>query len=464
MSALWNRGAGAGSAAAPQGRELALAAWEALLCWGLAACCALTAAGALFSGPQVTGNPLLSAALPGALAALLQLRALGGRWRWLAPLLAAAVALAAAAAAAGAAPPGELLADTPDNPLPFTLLAIGCAVAAALLSRSVPGSIALALCAVLLCGAIEFFYEQGRLTLAAGALLCALGLVLSARYRAAMAAQPSGSCPPAALVAASAALCVLSLALGLGGYAALNAAFELPKLEPKLITQEMALEEVEVEGISSTELVYDEDQAAQQERPSDWLSQVLGEQSSTQEEDPSAAEQPGGAFFQAISGLIDPEAWSTTASTVRYQADPLTWVLLLALLAAAVAGLVAGKRAARRRWFRRTCKLPPQEQAREFFRFFMQRFERLGMRRHQAATVEEFRQQAAAPLQQLFSAQPQLLECFDQGCSGFSQAYYGEEDPSPQSLEAWQQLYRGFYPCCAAHLGRLRYALRFLRL
>lgn len=451
------------SAGTLKGRRWPLFVWELVLCWVAAACCAQNASMAFLVGAQVTGNLLWALLLPGVALALLELGTLGGRFKIIGPLAAALVAALFVAAAMQGAPTGDILADTADNPLPFVLLSVAIAVVVFLLSRTCSGSVLLAVLTVLLVAAIEFLYEQSMATTAAGALLAVLGLVVLARFKKTTRNGACGECSAPFVMAGSAALCLLAFLLAFGGYVLLSSSVDLPKAELKLITKEMALEEIEVEGITNTTLVYDENRSSKKEQQSDWLSSLAGDQSSKEELKDAQAGDDGGTF-NAVSGVVDPEAWATTLSGVRYEITPLTWVLLVILVLAVIAASIALKRFSRRKRLEKMLALPAQEQACELFRSFLLRAERIGIRRREEATLEEFKWESTAALERLFEPRPGLMDSFDEACRGFSQAYYGYMDPSPLQLQALKELYEGFCPCAVAYLGRLRYAFKFFRL
>ena len=451
------------SAAVMTKQRWSLLAWDFVLCWVLTACFIQNASMTLLAEPQVVANPLWAILLPAVILALLELRALGSRCKVILPLAAVVVAALFAGIAMQSAPSGDILSDTADNPLPFVLLSIAASIGVYLLSRTCIGSVALAVLVILIVGAVEFLYEQGMASTATGVFLAALGLVILARFRKTSSNGSCGTCPPVHIALGTVALCAVAFLLAFGGYIALSSTVELPKAELKLITKEMALEEIEVEGITSTTLVYDDKRTSKEEQPSDWLSSLAGEQSSTDEQKIDESSDDGN-MFNAISGVIDPEAWANALSTIRYNASLPIWLLVVVLIVVATILSILLKRASRKKRLERMLSLPAQEQACELFRSFMLQASKIGIKRREDSTLEEFCWESAPALERLFKSQPELMHSFKEGCDAFSQAYYGGKDPKPACLESLRELYEGFCPCALAYLGRLRYALKFFQL
>lgn len=142
--------------------------------------------------------------------------------------------------------------------------------------------------------------------------------------------------------------------------------------------------------------------------------------------------------------------------------DDSPWLFVaVGLLVACIAGSILGKKALRRRRFGIMCRQDGPEQVRQMYRFFLTRFDKIGLGKPASQTTREFAT-TSADATRCFSTERGTS--FDTLTATFEAVNYGGAQPAEDELESFRDFYGNFYKGCLTILGRFRYARKFFAL
>lgn len=245
----------------------------------------------------------------------------------------------------------------------------------------------------------------------------------------------------------AALLCLAALALAVGLYQGVVAPLEPPTQELRLIQTLKSMDILKVLGVSSVQTVLDPEQMSNQ--PPD-QSETHEEQTEQEEPDQQPEADPEES---AHSGAVE------QASAIRYREEARRVVLLAALAVLLVlAALAALCPFLRWRWRRRLRSCTPEEACLRYYRFFLSRLGRAGIRRRKEQTLREFAAERAYDLQ-AYEAEGVTFEALT---AVYERLQYGGA-VSQEEAQQFACFYRYFYENLRRELGAVRYYLQCVR-
>lgn len=430
------------------------AVWDFLLCLCLAASLALTVCQGFNIVDELRDNVALVCGLTGVLVLVLVTAAYGRRTAVVGGVLFVVLALCLMGYGVAQTTQGVLAQDVEENALTFYLVIVLVSLVTVLLSRRKAGAVVLLVLGCLCCGVIQFLYLEWRITEFAVFVVVAGVNVMYRYYLASLRASQSARTAFAPVILT--ALLVMGVAGGVaaGVWFGVIAPLNPPAQQLILITEYKAKPEVEVQG-SDTFYERLQDLLSNMQPETEMTTSETtdeGQQQAPDEgtEDLEDAEAAGRAGYDG-TGVAN--AWQVTYQLVASLALVILAVVLLVALA------VALKLRLRRRRLQRMCALPPLQQAVAFYRFYLGRLDRVGVKRAVQDTPREFAEHAHAALT-VFDSEGEGVT-FAQLTTVYERAAFGHLEPSTQDLARLARYYPGFYRGCRAYAGTRAYLLRF---
>jgi hypothetical protein len=336
-------------------------------------------------------------------------------------------------------------------------VAIITAILVWLLTRSRPGTAALFLLGSLLCAGahfLQFPIPLWCLLLFEGAV-CAqflLRVCAVAVERSELVGLKRG-----AYLGQTALVTALALVLAGGIFFGVVRPLDPPTQELKLVTLLKSMEPLETLGVSSTRVVLDPALSSTAE-PEE---QETGDQADRQEEADSPqgeSDLPDQSLTQSVRENLTStvqQAWSA----VRYDGHAFQWLWLLLLIPLAVAGAYLWRYQRRRRWRRQVQALSREDAVLNYYRFFLKRLGRLGLKRPPNATLREYAAHNAVQLQP-FEGEGST---FAHLTGVYEGVLYGRRQVTDREYAAYEAFFEGFYPALRRELGPVGYWLRAFR-
>ncbi|MDO4502820.1 MAG: DUF4129 domain-containing protein [Coriobacteriia bacterium] len=440
---------------------------ELLLCTVAAAALSLTALGGFNVSDQVHGNVLLGVGVSLVCQAILLASAISPRAK--VPCLAGYAVLAVVACVVAVAVSGQPnpVADVPQNG--FATVAVFALVNAAvfLLSRKHVGCLVLLGAGAFLCGFIQFLYTWNMLLTTLVFLLDALALVALRAYAGTVADAGAVDAPPlpkkAALVGVG-----LPLVAVLGGLAVvivLIMPLNPPHAELRLINEYVSYQEDRIK--TAVEI----DPSADRTMTSSVVGETLPPRTTTdKKEDTSATtsaapepnQQPKKDYLSGDYSDVDMSGAVSDAAAIALNPS-IPWHLILpALLAALILLLTVPRYVVRALRLKRIKELPPLEQPRRLYEFFLSRFAKLGMAKPEGVSPVEYANINRERIEPFAGAQD---ECsFDHLTALFVRSAYANQPPTAQELECLYWLYGDFYRRARKKLGLFKYLFKYITL
>jgi hypothetical protein len=230
-----------------------------------------------------------------------------------------------------------------------------------------------------------------------------------------------------------------------------------PTQELKLVTLLKSMEPLETLGVASTRIVLDPELASQQE-PED---RETGDETD-QEQQSDSPQGETDLPDQSLNESAREDFTSTlqqTWSAVRYDAHSFQWLWLLLLIPLAVALAYLWRYQSRRRWRSRVQALSREDAVVNYYRFFLKRLGRFGLKRSPNVTLREYADANA------FQLQPFEGEgcTFAQLTDTYEGVLYGRRQVTDREYAAYEAFFDRFYPALHKELGRVGYWLRAFR-
>lgn len=243
-------------------------------------------------------------------------------------------------------------------------------------------------------------------------------------------------------------LCLAALVLAAGLYQGVIAPLEPPTQDLRLIQTLKSMEWLRVLGVSSVQTMLDTEQTSDQ--PPD-QSETHEEQTKQEAPDQQPEADPEES---AHSGAVE------QASAIRYREEARR-VLLLAALAVLLilAALAALCPFLRWLWRRRLRGCSDEEACLRYYRFFLSRLGRAGIRRRKEQTLREFTAERAYDLQ-AYEAEGVTFEALT---AVYERLQYGGGAVSQEEVQQFVCFYRHFYENLRRELGAVRYYLQCVR-
>lgn len=360
--------------------------------------------------------------------------------------------------------PSNFISDSEQTYFYFALVVILVPLLTFGLSRSHVGSVVLFGAGAFICAWMQFFYEFYEIVWTLLFVISALMLVIYKNYQ-----QCARSATSVRKLSFSAgfvvALCAVGAAVGLACIAwfGIIAPLNPEALEIKLITEYRALEEVEVLGTSSEEMMPNmdltSDQTTKLERSTDDLIEDENGTEMPAREVPvkSSEEQKSGTFMgidiESVTQVFDPKTYDETIFP--------WWLLSLLIIPLLIVVYFVARRVYRGVWLRRIQKLPYDEQVSQIFLFLIGKFERIGISVPEGMTLSEF----ARNNQETMSFFTKLSGVsFVALTDAYVSSVYGKREMTALNAEQFAHFYKSFWKAARKKLGNLRYFVKSFRL
>jgi hypothetical protein len=322
-----------------------------------------------------------------------------------------------------------------------------------LLSRSRLGTAALFVSGGCLHALIAFLGYAVKLWCAALFVPAVIALFLLRSYR--VTALHSSTAAPnfQAYAGLASGVGLMGLALALAFWGLVLRPLDPPTLDVELLTRYMRYDVLEMVGI-----------AQQYPVPDDWdtdgsQGDTLQAGETNDDQDDSPEEADGEADGPAVPEENQPDPNDTQdLASVSYDRD-LTGLLaaVLVLVFLALLSVPFVRRWLRKRKLNRLRQGTTEEQVVALYRFYLEKFARLGCPRLPAQTEEEYAQRYARQLSGYTQGGMSLARM----TALYLDARYGGLSPAPEDCQAMAELYPVLLKNCRERLGRGRYLLKY---
>ena len=378
----------------------------------------------------------------------------------------AVVSLGACAAAIVSAPPGNPIADVPQNLFVAVALFVVVNVAVFALARRRITCVALFGLGAFICGLTQFLYVMNMLV-ATVVFLVSCGMLIAFRSYDETVRMASRSSYPllgkAGIVgtAIPLAACLVASAIVIGIIMPLNP----PHASIKLFDEYLAYEEDHVK----TSVVLDEN--AEKTMTTSIVDDSLEPRTTTdmrfdatepQLVDSSPPPPEEKDYLSDEYSDVDLSGLFQNAKALALD-PPVPWrVIILCLIAAIVALLTLPRYIVHRLRLKRIAAKQPRDQITTLYSFFLSRFKKLGMEKPESLSPVEYANLFRRRLAPFVGAQE--AGSFDHLTSLLVQQEYAGTEPDVQDLQWMYWLYWAFYKRCRKELGLFNYCFKRLTL
>lgn len=336
----------------------------------------------------------------------------------------------------------------------FVLIQVITALLVFLLSRSRPGVAVLFLIGTLICAGCHFLQYPAPAWCLYSFLAAVAVLFLHRVCAVSLAKAELGSIPAFRRLGQTVLLCAGGMALALSICLGILVPLKLPTQELKLVTQLRSMELMQVLGISSTEVILDSNLASDAPPEETEMSSESGDEDSEAPEEYDEAQSGETPNIETIRENIT-SAFQQAASAIRYDRGTVSRLWLLLLIPAAVIGAYVLRCVQKKRWRKRVQTLPREDAVVNYYRFFLSRLGRVGLKKRPEHTLREF--------SSCFKTQ---LEPFEENGVRFAQLteiyekiLYGHHRVSQEDYDRFERFYDTFHPALRREIGTLKYYL-----
>lgn len=346
--------------------------------------------------------------------------------------------------------------ETSNSTFIFALIQIITPLLVFLLSRSRLGLVTLFLIGNLICAGCHFLQYPAPawclyIFLAAVVILFFHRVCTVSAEKAEL-----GSISPQKYLRQIIVFCVGGLALALGIYYCIVAPLNPPTQELKLITELRSMELMQVLGISSTEVILDPNMTADVPPEETEQSNQRGEEESDAldgQDETRPGEMPD--FSEELQETIS-SALQQAASAIRYDSASFSWLGLLLLIPVAVIAAYVLRFVLKERWRKQVQTLPREDAVVNYYRFFLSRLGRMGLKKQPDHTLREFTQHIKAQLEPFESNNIHFVQLTDT----YEKVLYGRHRVSEEEYDRFERFYDTFHRAMRREIGTLKYYLK----
>lgn len=338
----------------------------------------------------------------------------------------------------------------------FLLIQLVNALLVWLLTRTRPGTAALFLIGVILCAGAHFLcFPVPAWCLFLFLVACAASFL----YRVYVVSIQSADIVDGggkAYFRQTAAVVAAAALLSCGVFFGIVRPLDPPTQELKLITVLKSMQSLERLGVSSTQIVLDPDMESLEE-PED--------EETGNEENEEESDSPEGESDIPEQSLTDTVRENVTSAmqqawmAVRYDQHNFQWLWLLLLIPAAVAAAYIWRFERRKRWRKQVRSLSRENAVINYYRFFVKRLARLGLKRPANATLREYAQANQVQFQPFEGEDCRFAEL----TGIYESVLYGRHRVTDSEYAEYEAFFDGFYPALKKELGPVRYWLKAFR-
>ncbi len=346
--------------------------------------------------------------------------------------------------------------ETANSAFIFVLVHIVTALLVWLLTRSRPGTIVLFLTGTILCAGAHFLQFPIPVW---SLFLFLLAVSASFLYRVHTVSLQkadivSGSTGTYLRQTGIVAVAVLLLASGV--FFGVVQPLDPPTQELKLITVLKSMRQLDRLGVSSLEVVLDPELSSDEEPEDEETGSEENEEDSDspQGESETPERSPTDTLRESFTSTVQ-QTWEA----VRYDQHDFQWLWLLLLIPAAIAAAYIVRFERRKRWRKRVRALPRESAVVNYYRYFLKRLSRLGLKRAANATLREYAAFNEVPLQPFEGENCRFAEL----TAIYESVLYGRHQVTEQEYAAYEAFFDRFYPGLKKELGPVRYWLKAFR-
>ncbi len=338
----------------------------------------------------------------------------------------------------------------------YLLITVLTAVLVFLLGRSRAGIIGLFLAGNLIGAGAHFLQFPAPLWSFLLFIPAAFVLYFHRVYLAGLRTAELGKVRPGRHLAQAAVLCLVSLGLAGGLYAGVIWPMDPPTQELKLITILKSMDSLRVLGVSTTRTVLNPDLSSIKPPEQTQRSNEEGEEPDDTQEQPSPppAQQETQPVSENLTGTDQEQL--TPVNYPTHQWNPL-WLLLL--IPVAIAGAYVLRILLRRRWRAQVQALPHEDAVMNYYRFFVKRLRRIGLKRPEGHTLRKFAEDTDLQLQP-FAVGESTFAALTQVYEG---VLYGRRTVTEEEYRMFEDFYDHFCRSLRHELGPVRYYLRIFQ-
>lgn len=229
-----------------------------------------------------------------------------------------------------------------------------------------------------------------------------------------------------------------------------------PTQELKLITVLKSMQQLDRLGVSRTQIVLDPNLSSIED-PED---EENGSEENEEESDSPQGENdtPQQSLTETIRDNVTSNVQQAWAA-VRYDQFQFQWLWLLLLIPAAIAAAYLWRFERRKRWRKRVQALPRESAVVNYYRYFLKRLSRLGLKRSPNTTLREYAELNAVQLQPFEGEDYRFADLTDT----YESVLYGRHRVTDREYAAYEAFFDGFYPSLKKEVGPVRYWLKAFR-
>ncbi len=370
--------------------------------------------------------------------------------------------------AASLTPDGAYLVDNESNYLIFVMVTTLVPVACFLLSRKLAFAALLFIAGAFLGALVQFLYRQFDVVWSFMFVAAALALVVYKNYQ--MSLRTSTSVKKVAFApgfAVALATTAVAVGLGCGIWFGVIAPLNPPAVEIKLLTEYRALETIRVKGIAdiyqvpnldmTSDVTNDDERTTDDIKESPDGRKYPATGNAESQDDPETADAPPGSAFSGVNINVPDDLFNF----LNYRQVQIALIITALLVIGGIVAYFVGRRRLRARRLSKLQALPPAEQAKALYPFFVQKFERLGMAIAPGQTLADYTVANAATMQQFDEAAGTAFADLTQD---YVAAAYGKQELGPDTTQRYADYYNAFWKACRHKLGSFRYFFKSFRL
>ena len=375
--------------------------------------------------------------------------------------VATVAALVAAIAAGGGA---NVFEDASGNVLIVGVAAYLATLLAFVATRFRVGCAAYAVAGCIAIALIEFLFEAYLWAPAVAFPLAAIMLIVVRNYRIGLKGTASKrvSFLATSLMALAAALIAGLVAAAV--FFLVVAPLNPPALEPKLLTEYLALEEIPRRGTNAELAVTNPDMTSALTNDSLVPSSEGDDRDKDTSQNQGAQDNPLTGSLQTFGSAIGYNIESATEAfnVITYNVPWYGWILIVLAVAAVLALPWGVKLLLRRRFYEKALQRPVRDYVVCIYERIVRDFERIGIQHTTMVTPYEFALACEREVAD-FANNPSRTN-FMTVTYVFVKAGYASEALTAEELVSVHDFYRSFHKNCRAHLGTLKYLRKFFRL
>ena len=346
--------------------------------------------------------------------------------------------------------------ETSNSAFIFALVLVVTALLVWLLTRSRPGTVVLFLIGTILCAGAHFLQFPIPVWCLFLFLLAISASFLFRVYNVSLQKADIVSGSTAAYLRQTGIVAVAVLLLAGGVFFGVVRPLNPPTQELKLITVLKSMQQLDRLGVSRTEIVLDPNLSSTEE-PED---EEKGNEENEEESDSPQGENeiPQQSLTETMRENFTSAVQQTWAAA-RYDQHNFQWLWLLLLIPVAIAAAYIGRFERRKRWRKRVQALPRESAVVNYYRYFLKRLNRLGLKRSAHATLREYAALNEVQLQPFEGENCRFADL----TAIYESVLYGRHRVTDQEYAAYEAFFDRFYLGLKKELGPVRYWLKAFR-